>query len=177
MRSGRLSVILLIVYVLSNVQGLVAAVPLPATATCEISCTVANIVEWSEISFPAIDMGSLTAKNKQATGEAILTLYTNGDVTITANNNNSAELSFGPHALLTGYKLEYDGSGIKQTGGRQTAWCPSYTFLKEGADIVHIPTDGSVEIILSVGASIKKIRPENSGRYNAIQILTACWKS
>jgi len=156
---------------------LVLAIPPPVSATCHISCTVASIAEWSETHFPDIDLGELTAKNNQATGEAVLTLYTNGDVTITADNGNSAELSFGTNTLLTKYKLRYDGSGVKQTGGRLTAWCPFDTFLKEGTDIVHIPTDGAVEVILLVRASIENIRPENSGRYTAIQTLTACWKS
>jgi len=177
MRSGRLSIVVLMVYVLSGAPGSVLAAPPPAIATCKISCTVANIVEWSETQFPGIDLGELTAKNKQAIGETTLTLYTNGDVTITADNSNTAELSFGIHALLTKYKLKYDGSGIEQTGGSPTAWYPFDTFLKEGTDIVHIPTDGAVEVILSVGASVKKIHPQNSGQYTAIQTLTACWKS
>jgi len=134
-------------------------------------------VEWSQTSFPEIDLGELTTKNKQASGQAELTLYTNGDVTIIADNSNSAELSSGPHTLLTEYMLRYDGSGINQTGGRPTEWCSFDTFLKEGADITHVPADGAVEVILSVKASIKEIRPENSGRYDAIQTLTVCWKS
>lgn len=156
---------------------LVSAVPPPASATCKISCTVASTVEWSKISFPGVDLGSLTAENKQAIGETALTLYTNGDVTITADNSNAAELSFGPHTLRTKYKLKYNSLGTKQTGGRPTKWCSFDTFLNKGTDIVHIPTDGAVEVILSVRASIKKIRPENSGQYYAVQTLTACWKS
>ena len=177
MRSGRCSIILLAVCVLSSSQVLVLAVPPPAVATCKISCTVANIVEWSETQFPGGDLGEVTANNKQATGETVITLYTNGDVTITADNSNTAELSFGTHALMTKYKLRYDGLGVKQTGNRPTTWYPFDTFLNKGADIIHIPTDGAVEVILSVRASIKKIRPENSGRYTATQTITACWKS
>ena len=155
----------------------VLAIPPPASATCHISCTVANIVEWSGTQFPDVDLGELTDNNKRAIGETTLVLYTNGDVTITADNSNTAELSFGSHKLLTKYKLKYDGFGIKQTGSKPTAWHPFDTFLKEGTDIVHIPTDGAVEVILSVRASVKKVRPDNSGRYNATQTLTACWKS
>lgn len=176
MSSGRFT-ILLLMFILCGAAVPALAVPPPATATCKITCTVAEIVEWSELSFPEIDLGVLTARNKQATSDAALTLYTNGDVTIIADNSNSAELSFGPHTLLTEYKLKFDGSGIEQTGGKPTEWCSFNTFLKEGASIVHIPTDGAVEIILSVKASIEKICPENSGQYNAIQTLTVCWKS
>ena len=175
--SSRKFAILLLLCVLFNTIVPVSAVPPPTAATCRITCTVSEIVEWSQVSFPDIDLGELNAKNKQAAGEAELTLYTNGDVTIIADNSNIAELSFGPHALLTEYKLRYDGSGINQTGGRPTEWCSFDTFLKGGTDITHIPTDGAVEVILSVKASIKEIRPENSGRYNAIQTLTVCWKS
>ena len=168
---------MLVVCVLSSSQVLVLAVPPSSSATCKITCTVASIIEWSETSFPGIDLGSLTAKNKQAAGESTLMLYTNCDVTITADNSNTAELSFATHTLLTKYKLEFDGSGIEQTGGSPTAWRSFDTFLNEGADVIHIPTDGAVEVVLSVRASIEKIRPDNSGQYNAVQTLTACWKS
>lgn len=177
MRCGKLSIILLAVCVLLSSQVLVPAVPPPSGAVCKISCTVANIVEWSETSFPEINLGSLTAKNKLAIGETTLTLYTNGNVIITADNSSTAELSFGSHTLSTKYKLRYDGFGINQTGNRPTAWRSFDTFLNKGADIIHIPADGAVEVILSVRASIIKVRPENSGRYKALQTLTACWKS
>jgi hypothetical protein len=169
--------ILLLLCVLFSTTVLVSAVPPPTSATCKITCIVSEVVEWSQTSFPDIDLGELTVQNKQAAGEAELTLYTNGDVTIIADNSNNAELSFGPHALLTEYKLRYDGSGVNQTGGRPTEWCSFDTFLKGGTDIIHAPADGAVEVILSVKASIKEIRPENSGQYNAIQTLTVCWKS
>jgi hypothetical protein len=169
--------ILLLLCVLFCTTVLVSAVPPPTAATCKITCTVSEIVEWSQTSFPDIDLGKLTVQNKQAAGETELTLYTNGDVTIIADNSNSAELSSGSHTLQTEYKLKFDGSGIGQTGGRPTEWRLFDTFLKEGADIIHSHTDGAVEVILSVKASIKEIRPENSGQYNAIQTLTVYWKS
>jgi hypothetical protein len=177
MRTGELIILLLISIFCSAIALPASAVPPPAVATCKITCTVAEIVEWSQASFPDIDLGELTVQNKQAAGEAELTLYTNGDVTIIADNSNRAELSFGPHALLTEYKLRYDGSGINQTGGRPTEWCSFDTFLKGGTDIIHTLADGAVEVILSVKASIKEIHPENTGQYNATQTLTVCWKS
>jgi hypothetical protein len=161
---------------LAGVSCLVLAFPPSDSATCKISCTVTSIAEWSETHFSDINLGELTAGNKQAIGEAALILYTNGDVTITADNSNVAELSFGPHFLMTKYKLRYNGLGIKQAGGNTAVWYPFDTFLKEGTDIVHTPTDGAVEVILSVRASVKEINPQNSGQYNAVQTLTACWK-
>ena len=177
MRSGHLFIAVLMVCVLSGAPGLVLAVPPPTSAACKISCTVASIAEWSETQFPDIDLGELTANNRQATGETVLTLYTNGDVTITADNSNTAELSFGTHVLMTKYKLRYNILGIKQTDGKSIAWYPFDTFLKESTDIVHTTTDGAVEVILSVEVSVKEIHPQNSGQYTAVQTLTACWKS
>jgi len=178
MRSGYLSIVALMVYyILFGSPSLALAVPPPASASCRISCTVADIAEWSEARFPDIDLGELTADNKQAIGETALVLYTNGNVTVTADNSNTAELSFGPHALTTKYKLRYNRLGINQTGGNSTVWYPFDTFLKESTDIVHTPTNGAVEVILSVEASVEEITPQNSGQYTAVQTLTVCWKS
>lgn len=170
-------IIWLVVCALLNLPSLASAIPPPASAACRISCTVANIIEWSEPSFPEINLGSLTDKKKQASGETVLTLYTNGDVVITADNSEAAELSFGSYTLLTKYKLKYGGSGLTQTGGRPTEWCSFDTFIVEGTDIAHVPTSGAVEVILSVRAAIEKISPENTGQYKATQTLTVCWKS
>jgi hypothetical protein len=178
MRTGELIILLLISLFCSAITLTASAVPPPAVATCKITCTVAEIVEWSKTSFPDIDIGELTVKNKQASGEAELTLYTNGDITIIADNSNSAELSFGSHTLQTEYNLKFDGSGTGQTGGKSTSWSSFDTFLKGGADIVHSHGDGAVVVTLSVKASIaEEINSENSGQYNATQTLTACWKS
>lgn len=174
---GRVSFLLLLLCFLCGATATVFAVPPPAVATCAITCRVSEIVEWSDTSFPQIDLGVLTPKKEQAVSESELLLYTNGDVSITADNSDSAELSFGSYSLQTEYQLRYDGSGINQTGGRPTEWCTFDTFLKEAADIIHIPTDGAVVVILSVKASVKEIQPENTGTYNAVQTLTACWKS
>ncbi len=170
-------IVVLTACVLFAAQSLVLAVPPPADAACRISCNVADIVEWSEPYFPDIALGKLTVQNKQATSRAMLTLYTNGDVTITANNKDTAELSFNTNTLLTEYKLEYDGYGLSQSGGRTTDWCRAGSFLKKGSHIIHISGDGGVVVTLSVRASVEKIHSENSGRYTAFQTLTACWKS
>lgn len=175
MKRVRLLIVLLAVSLLPPSQVLLLASPPPVSASCRISCTVANVVEWSQTNFPDIELGELTEKNNQAADKTTLTLYTNGSVTITADNSNNAELSLGPHTLLTRYKLKFDGAGVIQTGGKPTAWRPFDTFLKEPADIVHIPADGALEVILSVEASITEIRPENSGQYSATQTLTVCW--
>ncbi|MFA5239252.1 MAG: hypothetical protein WC476_06040 [Phycisphaerae bacterium] len=177
MRSGYLSIAVLMAYVLSGAPSLVLAVPPPASASCKISCTVADIAEWSESRFPDIALGELAADKKQAIGESALVLYTNGNVTVTADNSNTAELSFGSHVLTTKYKLRYNRLGINQAGGNSTVWYPFDTFLKEGTEIVHTSTSGAVEVILSVEASVEEITPQDSGQYTAVQTLTVCWKS
>ena len=154
-----------------------ASIPSPSSATCKISCSVANIVEWSEPQFSDVDLGELSLKNKDADSQAILTLYTNGDVTIIADNGNAAELSFDHYSLQTKYKLEYDGSGLKQTGGKPTGWTSFDKFIANGTQIIHMPTDGAVEITLSVKTKAEKISDKNSGSYTATQTLTVCWKS
>jgi len=149
----------------------VAAPPLPASATCRITCRVAEVIEWSDESFRDIDLGELNFRERQAEGQSALTLYTNGDVIITADNSQNAELSNGSHKLDTQYQLQCD------TGILPTDWCAYDTFLKEAIAIIHEQTDGAVMVILSVKAEVKDIQPGSGGEYTAVQTLTACWKS
>ena len=177
MRNGDLVIVMLAVSLLYSGAGPALAEPAPATAVCKISCTVANVVEWSEANFSDIDLGEITPKKKQGLGKAELQLYTNGNVEITADNDNDAELLLGTSTLLTEYKLQYDGSGVNQSGGKTVPWTRYDKFLKKGSRIIHISDDGNVVIMLSVRASLKNPRPKQAGRYTATQTLTACWKS
>ena len=104
-------------------------------------------------------------------------LYTNGDVEITADNSQNAELSNGPYKLKTQYQLSCDNTGIGQTGGAPTEWCTYDTFLKEAVQIKHSQTDGAVVVILSVKAETDEIQKGSGGEYCATQTLTVCWKS
>jgi hypothetical protein len=150
----------------------------PVSATCNISCTVADIVEWSDTDFPPIVLPDLTTENSQVSGSASLLLYTNGDVTITADNSDAAQLSKNALGkLVTEYKLEYDASGVGQTGGSTMVWSDYHSFLSKGSTVKHIYGDGAVEVILSVRASKDTLRPGDSGQYSATQTLTVCWKS
>ncbi|OQA03736.1 MAG: hypothetical protein BWY69_00270 [Planctomycetes bacterium ADurb.Bin401] len=150
--------------------------PTPAIAQCRITCTVSSVVEWSDTYFEDIDL-ELNNKTKTSEGQASLTLYTNGDVVLTADNSKSSELSSGSISLQTEYQLHFDGSGIDQTGAKPTDWCAFDTFLKEPVEIIHNPADGAVLVTLSVKASVDEINKNNTGEYYAIQTLTACWKS
>ena len=165
-------------FAVSSAPNPVWAKPRPAAATCHISCTVAEVAEWSESSFPAINLPELTPQNKQSSGSSRLRLYTNGDVKITADNSNAAQLSKDTlHKLVTEYKLEYDASGVNKTGGYTVEWSSHDSFLIKGSTVTHASGDGAVEIILSVRASKETKSPGDSGEYSATQTLTACWKS
>jgi hypothetical protein len=149
----------------------------PVSATCEISCTVADIVEWADDSFSAIDLGNLTAENTEVSGSASLVLYTNRDVQIIADNSDAARLSKDAvHNLATQYKLEYDTAGTGQTGGTTAGWSDYDRFLINGSQVTHICGDGAVEVILSVRAFKNTARAGESGSYTARQTLTVCWK-
>lgn len=160
------------VFAFSAVADLVSAVPPPVSATCDISCTVAEIAEWSEASFPAIELGELTTQSSEATDSASLILYTNGDVKITADNSDEAELSRGNnHKLVTEYRLEFD------TAGAVTGWSSYDRFLKNALTVEHVSGDGAIEVTLSVRASNDIKKTGDSGRYSATQTLTVCWSS
>jgi len=172
-----LFIAVLVVFALSSAPSLVLAGPPPVSATCNISCTVADIVEWSDDSFSAIDLGNLTAENREVSGSASLVLYTNGDVQIIADKSDATRLSKdGVHNLVTQYKLEYDAAGTGQTGGRTAGWSDYDRFLVNGSQVTHVCGDGAVEVILSVRAFKNTARAGESGRYTARQTLTVCWK-
>jgi hypothetical protein len=173
------------------------------SAKCDISCTVVEIVEWSDSSFPAINLANLSAQNSRVSGSSILCLYTNTNVEITADNSDAAQLSKDEnHRLVTEYKLEYDAFGLSKTGGTMVDWSGYDSFLSEGSRVTHVSGDGAVEVTLSVrvssdsGGSGNSLTPnlksanshssnaaciisctlENVGKCTATQTLTACWQ-
>jgi len=183
---------------LFSIQNLVLAGHASVSATCDISCTVADIVEWSDDSFPAINLGNLTNETREVSGSSSLILYTNRDVQIIADNSYAARLSKnGVRTLVTQYNLEYYGGGTDQTGGRTAGWSDYDCFLVNGSQVTHFPGDGAVEVILSVRAfkntasadsdsgsafslgrspAQHSAETSESGYYTARQTLTVCWK-
>lgn len=160
-----------------STQNLLLAAHAPVSATCDISCTVEDIVEWSNDSFSAINLGNLTAEKSQVEASASLVLYTNKDVQIVADNSDAAQLSNDSvHTLVTQYNLQYDGAGTDQTGGRTTGWTDYDHFLINGSQVTHVPGDGAVEVILSVRALKNTESAASPGYYGARQTLTVCWK-
>ncbi len=154
------------------------AEPAPAVASCRISCRVAEIVEWSNDEFPAIDLGELNPEQKQSFGSSSLFLYTNGDVVVCADNSESAELSniYG-RSLKTEYSLSYDFSGVNQTGGDVGGWSSYDSFLSLGSEVRHVDGDGAVEVELKVRVSKERMKAGDGGDYRGVQTLTAYWGS
>lgn len=157
---------------LSLTPNLVLAPPPPAGATCNISCTVADIAEWSDTSSPTINLPELTTQNSYVSAHDSLVLYTNGDVKITANSSASAQRSKDDnHKLVTVYKLEYD------TADTITVWSCYGSLLSNDSAVKHISADGAGEVALSVTVSNDSGAIGDSGKHSAALTLTACWKS
>ena len=145
-------------------------------ATCSISATVDDIMEWAG-DFPAIDLGTMSSQADVLTGNATQTLYTNGDVSITADNTATAELAVGGDTLYTEYGLQYDGDGASATGGANVAYAVYSSFVSTGSSVTHISLDGGVDVTLQARASNAAGTQANSGVYTATQTLTASWAS
>lgn len=188
------------IFALSLAPNLVLAPPPPAGATCNISCTVADIAEWSDTSSPTINLPELTAKNSRVSASPVrnstkagkpqkarisngaspsLVLYTNADVKITANSSASAlpRSPYGQrskddnHKLVTVYKLEYD------TADTITVWSSYGSLLSNDSAVKHISADGAAELTLSFTVSSDTKAIGDSGEHSAALTLTACWKS
>jgi len=153
----------------------VCAAPPDDDATCSISVTVADIMEWDS-NFPAIGLADITSQGAVVSGNSTLTLFTNGDVDITADNTSAAQLTGpGSDTLVTEYGLAYDGDGVSDTGGATVSWTNYDTFLSSASRVTHISGDGAVDVTLSVRASNAGGTLANAGAYSAVQTLTASW--
>jgi hypothetical protein len=152
------------------------AVPAPDTATAAVSCTVAGIMEWSG-NFAGIDLADITTQAGIVTDSATITLYTNGDVDISAENTVTARLTKGSSVLVTEYRLEYDGNGTTATGGSTVDYTVYGSFLSPASHVTHISADGAVDVTLRVRASNPVGNLADAGAYTATQTLTATWGS
>jgi hypothetical protein len=159
------------------VWGAVLAQPVDDDATCDISVTVADIMEWSS-NFPPIVLDDITSQATVVTDDSTLMLYTNGDVEITADISSGLAQLTGPDndKLVTEYALSYDGNGSTTgTGGAAVGFTNYDAFLSSGSDVTHVSGDGAVDVTLSVRASNASGELANAGLYNATQTLTAAW--
>lgn len=160
-------------------SGRISALPPDSEAYCTIECEVLGVMEWAS-SFPSPSIPSeMTAQADVLTGTATTTLYTNGNVTITADNGDYACMKEnsgnGPDYLITEYGLEYDGDGSTATGGAAVGWTSYDTFLSTPSLVTHVAGDGAVQVTLKVRISNRPGNMANSGSYYAYQTITASW--
>ncbi len=155
--------------------GTLSAQPPSTTATCAISASVSEIMEWDG-SFPAINLASITTQSQLVMGTAATTLYTNGNVNITADNTvNSRLTSSGGAALVTQYSLSYSGDGVIATGGSTVPYATYDVFLSTPSLITHVTGSGAVVLTLGVQASNQPGNVGEATSYTATQTLTASW--
>jgi hypothetical protein len=153
------------------------ALPADVDATATISATVDSLMEWSG-DFGAINIvDHIATQASVVTGSSMITLYTNGDVTITADNTATAQLTLGSVTLVTEYRLEYSGDGASDTGGDTVDYTEYDQFLAVPSAVTHISGDGAVDVTLRVRASNPAGNVADSGIYSATQTLTASWAS
>jgi len=151
------------------------AQPQAMQATCAIQAYVDEIMEW-DTNFPAIGLGHITTQATTLQGTANATLYTNGNVSITADNSINSQLtSSGGATLVTQYSLSYSGNGTTATGGGPVSYAPYNTFLSTGSAVTHVVGSGSVVVTLGVEAYNPSGMVAEAATYNATQTLTATW--
>ena len=166
----------LVLLLLLNADLAMAADPGDDLATCDISVTVNTIMEWVD-NFADITLDPISSTADIPTKSETQTLYTNCNLEISANNTATARLTAGSSTLTTEYQLAYDGDGGSATGGTDVGWTDYSTFLSTPSALTHIDGDGTVDLTLSVRASITGSGAGDAGVHNATQTLTASWTS
>ena len=158
--------------------------PTDVDAKANVTVTVNTIMEWSAPSYTDITLTPpIAAQSDAPEGSTNFTLYTNGDVHITANNTTggAAQLKLGTdpnQTLVTSYMLTDDGGdGSGYTGGTdQTSYTLYDSFLSPTAyAITHVAGDGADIITLWAEAKNPSGEVADAGNYSAIQTLTAAW--
>jgi hypothetical protein len=150
------------------------------TATALVTVTVNVIAEWAT-DFATIDLAPITAQGTTPSKGKTVTLYTNGNLVITADNTSAAKLKLGTdpnQTLVTSYMLTDDGDGSSTTGGAdEVAYTGYATFLTSGGGyaITHKAGDGDDVITLNAKAANPPASIADAGNYTATQTLTATW--
>jgi hypothetical protein len=169
---------LTVVMALCLTANMALATPADDTATASVTVTVDGIMEWSG-NFSTIALSPITTQAGAPTASQSTTLYTNGDVHISANITTAAQLKLGTdpnQTLVTSYKLTDDGDGTATTGGTdQTVYTGYATFLNSAYVITHKAGDGADMITLWAKAENPSGEVADAGDYSATQTLTASW--
>ena len=143
--------------------------------TCFPLLIGADFMYWSG-NFSPITLQNIGNRDHVREGNSQITLFTSGDVEISADNSDAARLTEpGGDSLYTEYKLDFDGDGVSKTGGSTVDFASYDSFLSSPATVTHIPDDNDVEVALYVRASNYSGQLANAGDYSATQILTVHW--
>ncbi len=144
------------------------------TFLCSVLVMSQDFMYW-ESDFDAITMPDITTRDTESEGEGEATLFTSGDVEISADNTATAQLSSGTDTLLTQYKLRFDGDGTIATGGSMVPFTSYDSFLSTPAYVTHVPGDDDVNVKLIVKAMNYNGQLADAGTYTATQTLTVHW--
>jgi len=163
------------ILLLSNPVAMAATTPV--NATCAVSVTVDGALEWAG-NFTAAALATMTTQAAAPESSETATLYTNGNVILTAVNTTAAQLSCATDELVTEYKLATDGNGTAATGNATdvTTWTDYTTFLTGGGlALTHVADDGNVLVTLEVKAEHPAAEMADAGSYTATATIIATW--
>lgn len=134
----------------------------------------ADYMYWDS-NFSPITLQNIQTRYQVREDSSSTTLFTTGDMEISADNTAAAQLSYGSDTLVTEYKLTFDGDGSSATGGPMVDFTSYDSFLSSVVSVTYVPDDNDVEVTLFVRASNYIGQLANAGTYTATQTLTAVW--
>lgn len=142
------------------------------SATCDISCTIAETVEWSQSGFQDVEPANLTGQNTQIYHSTSVMLYTNADVAITTDNSDLVQLAEDKACrFVTDHKLEGD------TGETITAPSSYEHLLINSPTLMRITGDAGADVTLSAKVHNHTTTQAEVDKHRATVTLTVCWQS
>ncbi len=156
------------------VRKAIATAVLAALVVVSCPALVAQTMQWTG-NFGPISLPNITTRTDQPTGSSTATLLMDGDVEISAENGATARLTAGGDFLTTEYRLEFDGDGGGATGANTVDYTAYDSFLSGAVLVTHVFGDDSVDVTLTVRASIPAGDVADAATYSATQTLTATW--
>ncbi len=177
-RFTKILFMMMVILLLSSSAAIAATTPVDATWA--VSVVVSGALEWDD-DFGDGGTTSLTAMSTQAAapeGSETAILYTNGAVTLTADNDTDSQLSCATDQLVTKYKLATDGNAVAASGNATdvTTWTDYTTFLTGGGLVLtHVADDGNILVTLEVQATHPAAEMADAGTYTCTQTITATW--
>lgn len=136
-----------------------------------------DVMYWDS-DFDPIALANITSQAQTQQGSATITLFTNGNTELSADNTATAQFledGAGTDTLVTEYRLSFDGDGSSATGRADTSYETYDSFLSTPVAVTYVTDDNDVDVTLWVRASNTSDNVANSGLYNATQTLTVSW--